>query len=268
MWALSFWSDMQDEIEVAKTKICTKCKKELPFESFSKLSKTKCELRSACKKCSKEYITEYRKTHKLAIAKQRIIHNKCNLEKMRQYRKDRYSKIKEQENKKSRDYYLKNKLSILIKYRQQRAKHYQKNRIAKIQYTKEYRKTHNAEINKASLFRRKNDVGFRMRCNLGSRIRIAVKNQFTTKAKKTMDLLGCSIVELRAHLESKFTTGMNWDNYGKNGWEIDHIIPCVLFDLSKEEEQKECFHWSNLQPLWQKDNSSKNTIRKISLHPS
>lgn len=48
---------------------------------------------------------------------------------------------------------------------------------------------------------------------------------------------------------------MSWDNYGE--WEIDHIIPCDSFDLTKEEEQKRCFHFSNLQPLWWRDNRTK-----------
>ncbi len=49
---------------------------------------------------------------------------------------------------------------------------------------------------------------------------------------------------------------MTWDNYGE--WHIDHIKPCALFDFTKEEQQRECFHYTNLQPLWAKDNMRKS----------
>ena len=51
---------------------------------------------------------------------------------------------------------------------------------------------------------------------------------------------------------------MTWKNHGLKGWHIDHIIPCAAFDLTKEEEQKKCFHYSNLQPLWWIDNLKKS----------
>jgi hypothetical protein len=73
-----------------------------------------------------------------------------------------------------------------------------------------------------------------------------------------MNLIGCDIYELKKHLESKFLKGMNWDNYGKNGWEIDHIIPCASFDLTNEIQQKQCFNYLNLQPLWVLDNILKS----------
>jgi hypothetical protein len=58
------------------------------------------------------------------------------------------------------------------------------------------------------------------------------------------------------HIEKQFLNGMSWDNYGKglDKWNIDHIIPCNTFDLTKPEEQKRCFHYSNLRPLWEIDN--------------
>ena len=72
-----------------------------------------------------------------------------------------------------------------------------------------------------------------------------------------MELVGCTIKELKMHLESKFLKGMNWKNYGK--WHIDHHTPVVEFNLSKIEEQKKCFHYSNLQPLWATQNLRKGT---------
>jgi hypothetical protein len=103
------------------------------------------------------------------------------------------------------------------------------------------------------------DPIYRMTEALRSRVRSAVKNQNGRKAYKTMTLVGCSIPDLRKHLESKFTKGMSWKNYGygDNKWHIDHVLPCISFDLSKETEQLKCFHYSNLQPLWQLDNFSK-----------
>jgi len=71
-----------------------------------------------------------------------------------------------------------------------------------------------------------------------------------------MDLIGASPSFVMGYLEAKFTEGMTWENYG-HGWHVDHILPCCSFDLTKEEEQKKCFHYSNLQPLWAEDNLKK-----------
>jgi hypothetical protein len=72
---------------------------------------------------------------------------------------------------------------------------------------------------------------------------------------RTHEYIGCSIAELREHLQKQFTARMSWDNYG--AWHIDHKRPCASFDLSKREEQLACFHFTNLQPLWAADNISK-----------
>jgi hypothetical protein len=78
----------------------------------------------------------------------------------------------------------------------------------------------------------------------------------TRKVGKTIELAGCSLEDLMKHLESKFTEGMTWENYGR--WHIDHIRPCASFSLEDPEEQKKCFHWTNLQPLWAIDNLRKS----------
>jgi hypothetical protein len=106
--------------------------------------------------------------------------------------------------------------------------------------------------------RRKNDIRYRILCNLRSRLIGGIKGNF--KQSTTIELLGCSIEKLKQHLESKFKPGMSWSNYGK--WHIDHIKPCARFDLSKPNEQKKCFHYTNLQPLWAEENLKKNKYGK------
>lgn len=98
------------------------------------------------------------------------------------------------------------------------------------------------------------DANVKLRRMLRNRIYNALKG--LVKVGTTHELTGCSNEDLTKHFESLFTEGMTWDNYGK--WHVDHIVPCASFDLSKEENQKKCFHYSNLQPLWAIDNLRKN----------
>lgn len=99
------------------------------------------------------------------------------------------------------------------------------------------------------------DPGFKLRSVVGSRISNLVSQRRGTKSAHTMELIGCDIPSLRAHLESLFTPGMSWENYGE--WHIDHKRPCASFDLRIPEQQRECFHYTNLQPLWGPDNLAK-----------
>lgn len=91
--------------------------------------------------------------------------------------------------------------------------------------------------------------------NLKSRLVKALKENW--KSGSTLELLGCSIKEFKIHLETQFTRGMNWDNYGL--WHIDHRIPCASFDFSYSEQQEICFHYTNLQPLWAEENFRKGS---------
>ena len=96
-----------------------------------------------------------------------------------------------------------------------------------------------------------------LRCRVKAAIsRITVQN-FNYKYSSSVELLGASIPDVIKHLEKQFKQGMTWKNHGKDGWHIDHIRPCASFDLSKLEEQKKCFHYNNLQPLWSVDNIKK-----------
>ena len=110
-------------------------------------------------------------------------------------------------------------------------------------------------IKERLFFRKRNKINFKYKLtsNLRHRIYMALKGK--VKSKTTMSLLGCSIDFLKKELEKKFLEGMTWENYGK--WHIDHIKPCAAFDLNDLKQQAECFHYSNLQPLWAIDNIKK-----------
>lgn len=145
-----------------------------------------------------------------------------------------------------RAYYLNNSAKILKYWKEYRDKFPERCKESKRKYLPKQR------------LRRKLDANFRLSSNLRNRICCAIKGKH--KQKKTMELLGCSLEDFKIYLESKFETGMTWENYGRgvDKWEVDHIMPCAIFDLTKPEHQKRCFHFSNLQPLWRKDNRTKS----------
>ncbi len=87
------------------------------------------------------------------------------------------------------------------------------------------------------------------------RIRDALKG--INKSAKTMELLGCTVAEFRKHIESLWKPRMNWENYGYDGWHCDHRVPVAKFFPMNEENQKKCFSYKNLQPLWRAENQSK-----------
>lgn len=162
---------------------------------------------------------------------------------------------------KDKKYYEKNKQQILKKHREynkkpevkERRRLYRlKNKEKIARQKKIWKKCQKYKQYKYDKYH--NDKRHRLMQNCRTRIYIALK--LNRKTEGTIRLIGCSIEYLKKHLESKFTFGMNWKNYGY-GWHIDHIKPCTSFDVSNPEQQKECFHYTNLQPLWKLDNIKK-----------
>ena len=109
------------------------------------------------------------------------------------------------------------------------------------------------EVAAYSAHKRKTDVNWRLRLNLRNRVYLVLKGY--SKSAHTMELIGCTMIELWKHLESKFQPWMTRENYGL--WHVDHIKACAKFNLADPAQQRICFHWSNLQPLWARDNLSK-----------
>jgi hypothetical protein len=85
------------------------------------------------------------------------------------------------------------------------------------------------------------------------RINEMLKNIGEVKSKKTEEILGCSFSFFKAYIESRFQCGMSWDN--RNLWHIDHIVP--LSSAKTATEILKLNQYSNLRPLWAKDNLSK-----------
>jgi len=191
-----------------------------------------------------------------------------------------------------RKYYLKNRDKILEKCREK----YKENREAKIAYEKKYREKNKKTIDayqkeyriknkekrrkscrewhyknkdRVKEYRKdnadyikqwyrdyyKNNVQDRIARCLRARLNDALKGNSSTGS--AVRDLGCSIEEFKKYIEAQWQEGMIWDNHGINGWHIDHIKPLASFDLTKPEELKKACHYTNLRPLWAKDNLSK-----------
>ena len=162
------------------------------------------------------------------ILEQKKEYNKQNRDKIRERKRLHRIDNAEKYSERNRKYYLAN--SSKIKTRQA---NYEKKRLSI-------------------------DPSFKALKNMRRRLSLAVHDQGTMKVDTSMKLFGCSAEVLKKHLEAQFTDGMTWDNYGIHGWHIDHIKPCASFDLTLDEEQRKCFHYSNLQPLWAEDNWKKS----------
>jgi len=221
---------------------CTKCKQNKAAEDFNKG-------RSQCKECRKAY---YQQNREKKLEYQNA-YNKQNREKRKEYRKQNREKIKEQK----KAWYQQN----LEKIKERRKAYYEQNAEKLTEYQKAYNKQNRDKIRIYERNKRKTDINFKLSDNLRARVRAVLKGK--SKSKKTMALIGCSVDFLKKYLENQFQPGMSWNNYGNpNGdhsecWHVDHIVPCASFDFNDPKQQQKCFHYTNLQPLWAKDNISK-----------
>ena len=106
--------------------------------------------------------------------------------------------------------------------------------------------------------RKQTDLNFHIRENLRSRVHGLLKKAIcdpSTINENIVELISCSLDFLANHLRSQYKPGMTDENYGQ--WHIDHIKPCCLFNLTLLEQRRECFHYTNLQPLWAAENLAK-----------
>ena len=203
-------------------KVCSKCGEEKELNCFDRNISKKDGYSFWCKECKRKY---YLKNKKEILKKQKEYRND-NKEKIakrdKEYRFNNFEKLK----RKKKIYLKKNAEKI------------------KVRHCKYMRK------------KRETDKLFKLSDNTRSLIRSSfLYTNNCGKISKTEKILGCSYEKFKRHLESQFKEGMTWDNYGRNGWHIDHIYP--VSKARDEEHLLELNHYTNLQPLWAKDNLSK-----------
>ena len=202
-------------------KTCTKCKIEKDFDCFHKEKKGKFGLKSKCKDCHLEY--------------------KRNNPNEKEYYRRYYLKNQEKRKEYSRSYKKKNAKQVSEYNLEYNARPFVKlsRRIKNMEYEKQ---------------RMKDDPVYKLRRTLSTKISQAISGKGYTKKAKVFDILGVSYRFVRNYLERQFQEGMSWDNYGE--WHIDHIKP--LSSAQTEQEVIDLNHYTNLQPLWSRENIEKN----------
>ena len=174
-------------------------------------------------------------------------------------RKLYYQNNKEKLINHSKKWLAKNKEKI----KQRNFIYYRENKIERDLYTKNYRKANPDKIRihkkRHKKKRFQNSIQVRIKKILRSRIESIMRRIKQKKLFSLSKAIGCNAEELKNYLESKFLPDMSWDNHGLYGWHIDHIKPLCSFDLTDEKQFNEACHYTNLQPLWSKDNLKKGS---------
>jgi hypothetical protein len=224
-----------------KTKICTKCKIEKNVCEFGYHPQTKDKLQCRCKECRKIDKQKYYFDNKDKVSEKSKDYRKKNIDKLLEYSK-KYreenkiilsNKKKEKYQKSPEIYYHRNKLYI------------EKNKEKVRNFKNEYQKK-----------KKKESVLYRLKVLMRDRLNKFIKYSKMNKNNSTFDIIGCNPQQLKEHIENQFIDGMSWDNHGLLGWHIDHIIP--LSSAKTEEDLIKLCHYTNLQPLWAKDNLLKS----------
>ena len=247
-------------------------------EGVVKMSCEDCDTIMICERSSKKVCApcqskrDYKKRDKIVLAEKNKKYKENNPEKVKQYAKKRYAENKEQSLATSKEYRKNHREDLKQKNKEwnaaNRESQCEKKRKAyaeKAEYYKEFKRNERANWTpeqKAAknAYRRQRwpiemaDIQKRLRNRLRHRILEALKAQNESKRSSSQTLVGCQMIDLRLYIEAQFQPGMTWDNI-----HIDHIIPCASFDLSDIEQQRRCFHFSNLQPLLAVENLQKGS---------
>lgn len=204
---------------------CSSCSKVYKLSEYPKKSSCKTGRSKKCRDCIRKVSNASRDKEKARL-------------RMKEYRANNKERVAASA-KKSRE---KNKEKA--KQKRSTPEHKEKEKI-----WRQKRKEKNPRIYADYVKKRKDeDPLYRAIQNLRIRLSSAIRGK-SKKSARTLELLGCTVEFLKAYLQERFLPTMTWENYGTL-WHIDHIIPCASFDLTDFEQQKACFHYTNLQPLF------------------
>lgn len=247
---------------------CTKCSRRLPTDDFGKSKNGPNGLNYWCKVCVRANAESYRQRLKQELGEAGY------LEKRRQYYVERNDSINAKRARRQqlrREYFTKQALEWQKSHpdivRQTKKKYRTKHIDKVIAYERAYNATHKPQRNAHVRKRKAANPAFKLRERLRStfadKIRAAINSEMSFVIRRqhsVMKFLGCTVKELMQHLEARFEPGMSWKNWGRGRamWHIDHIRPISSFDLSSEDHLRTCWHFTNLQPLWERDNLRKS----------
>ena len=226
-------------------KTCTKCGESKPLSDFY-WSKSRQRYESSCKRCTSVRTLRYRAKHLDRIKEAQKVWQTNNRDRTRMAQ-DRYHQRNPNAAREARSRYAE-------AHRPEMARKMARWRDRNREHSREYMRSY---YQRGYYARRRAKPEFRITSSLRSRLRAVLSGAGTKKTERMESILGASVVDVRAHLEAQFLPGMTWENYGLHGWHIDHIRPCASFDLTDPEQQRQCFHWTNLQPLWAAENIRK-----------
>lgn len=156
-----------------------------------------------------------------------------------------------------------NKPEVIIKKLENHKKWREENKEHLKQYHTKWREENRDHVNEYARNyerkRRREDPKYRLAARTRTAVYTCLKESNVSKYRSTFDVLGYSLEELMSHLESLFTEGMTWDNYGE--WHVDHKIPMASFEFESVDDEgfKLCWCLNNLQPLWAEDNLVKGS---------
>lgn len=229
------------------TKICKTCHVEKPRTEFWKNARYADQKEPECIACRKIYLSTRKDAQKESQRKWREAHPDYN----RLYLQTEKSK------EYHRQYYRENADTYKARKKQWRAEHPDQEVTTRRAYTEANREKLNAYQRQWKAKKAESDPQFSLKSNVSRRIRYELHTlNKGRKTKRTTDYIGCSIEELKVHLERQFTPEMTWESYG-SVWHIDHRIPCSAWNLTDEFESRCCWNYRNLQPMLASDNYRK-----------
>ena len=222
------------------TKICTECKTNKELSDYYAKKSGKYGKDAICKSCRikkysnsrKAYYKTYKRKHDSYVSNRTYPNGKktcgkCNVEKLLS------------------DFY----------YDSSRKDYKSQCKECKIEITSKYAKNNRDKINKSRKKRFKENPQLRIKSSYYTRLNQCYKKKY--KSKTLLYYMGCSFEQFIEWIHFQFEKGMTFDNYGSE-WHMDHVKPCASFDLTKENDLKECMNWKNIRPCWGKENISKS----------